>query len=298
MTSRPRIVVGIDGSQASWRALDWAADECERTGRHLEVVHVGDVVGDPGGADSRPYGRALLDEAIAALTDGHGRLDADTTLRDGEPAAVLLELASDADLVVVGRGRRGIPGVQLGSVTNRVLAHATCPTAVVPPSAAAWTNRIVVGVSDSPGGIAALRFAAGEAVRRAAELVAVRSWSSPEWRLAAAAALPISPPDVWQQLEHSMLDNCLRPVRDGFPELQIRCVVSGAVTEILLEEQAQGAAMLVLGCRRSDDARFPRLGPVSSWAAHHFDCPVVIVGSPNRHVGAGGAEVPLPARAG
>jgi nucleotide-binding universal stress UspA family protein len=288
--ARPSILVGIDGSPAAWRALEWAA-ECERTRRHLDVVHVGDVLADPGAADSRAYGRALLDDAIATLADDHSEVDAGMTLKDGRPAAVLLELVAGADLVVVGRGWRGVPGVQIGSVANKVLAHATCPTAVVPASADVRTNRVAVGVSNSPGGMAAIRFAADEAAKRGAELVAVRSWLTREWRLAAAAALPISPADVWQQLEQTTLDSCLRPVRDTLPHLQVRCVLSGAAPEIVLEQQARGAAMVVLGCRRADDGRFPRLGPISSWAAHHFDCPVVVVGSPNRRHSASAEDV-------
>jgi nucleotide-binding universal stress UspA family protein len=275
------IVVGFDGSPAAWRALHWAADEGKRTGRALRVVHVGDTE-DPTdeSVDAKPYGQALLADAVASVVDSYDGLDITTELHDGNPAHVLIELSRTAAMIVVGRGRRTLPGLSLGSVAHRVLAHALCPTAVVGAHAEVTADRVVVGVSDSAGGSAALLFAAGEAERRGAELVAVRAWSAREWQLAAAAALPIASPELWEGQERTVLEACVGEIRDEFPELKISAVLSNTPAEIALENEAQGAVMLVLGCRRADDSRFPRLGPISSWAAHHFDCPVVIVGNP------------------
>jgi nucleotide-binding universal stress UspA family protein len=275
------IVVGIDGSAAAESALDWAADEAERTRRPLVVVHVGDVAAAEVSADPRPYGRELLDEAIVTLVHTHPDVQVTTELLEGQAGAQLEEISRTAAMLVVGRGRRGLAALLLGSVAHHVLGHAHCPTAVVATNRRDSLNTIVVGVSDSPGGVAALSFAGVEAALRGADVVAVRCWSQREWRLAASAALPVTSPDDWESQERAILDACLTPVREAFPTLEIRSVLSSAPPEIALEHEAEKAAMLVLGCRRSDDSRLPRLGPISSWAAHHFDCPVVIVGSPS-----------------
>lgn len=281
MNTQHTVVVGIDGSDAGWRALEWAADVAEHTGRTLRVVHVGDTQAPYDElVDQRSYGNALLGDAVARLVETHDRLPVEAELHDGLPADVLIELSRTADYLVVGRGRRGLTGLLLGSVAHRVLAHAHCATAIVGTHSEATTNRIVVGVSDSAGGAAAMLFAAAEAVRCGAELVAVRAWSAREFRLAAAAALPISSPDLWEAQERTVLEDCVRDIRDVYPELKVRTVVSCTPTETALEHESQGAVMLVLGCRRADDSRIPRLGPISSWAAHHFDCPVVVVGNP------------------
>lgn len=275
------IVVGIDGSDAGWRALDWAAAVADHTGRTLRVVHVGDTEPPPGeSVDGRSYGDGLLSDAISALADKYDTLPVEAELHDGVPADVLIDIARAADYLVVGRGRRTLPGVLMGSVAHRGLAHAQCPTAVVGAHNEVTSNRVVVGVSDSAGGAAALLFAAAEAGRLGAELVAVRSWSAREWRLAAAAALPISSPELWESQERIVLDDCVRDVRYVYRDLKVRTVLSRTPTEIALEHESLGARMLVLGCRRSDESRLPRLGPISSWAAHHFECPVVIVGNP------------------
>lgn len=283
MSFENAVVVGIDGSAAAECALDWAADEAERTKRRLVVVHVGDVEADEASADTRPFGRQLLDEAVATLVHTHPDLLPATALMEGEAAEQLVEISRVADLLVVGRGRRGLPALLLGSVSHGVLAHAHCPTAVVANTPREAVNTIVVGVSDSPGGVAALGFAAVEATLRGADVVAVRCWSLREWRLAAAAALPISSAEDWESQERTLLDEALVPVREAFPTLEIRTVLSTSPPEIALEREAEKAAMLVLGCRRADDSRLPRLGPISAWAAHHFDCPVVIIGAGAHH---------------
>jgi nucleotide-binding universal stress UspA family protein len=280
MNTEHTIVVGIDGSDAGWRALEWAADVAEHTERALRVVHVGDTrPPTEASVDQRSYGNALLADALATLAEDHDRLPVEAELHEGSAAEVLIDLSRAAELIVVGRGKRVLAAL-LGSVAHRLLTHAHCPTAVVGLQSDVTSNRVVVGVSDSAGGAAALLFAAGEAARRDAELVAVRSWSAREWRLAAAAALPISSPELWEREERAVLDDCVREIRDLYPELKVRAVLSRTPTEIALEQESLGAVMLVLGCRRADDSRVQRLGPISSWAAHHFDCPVVVVGNP------------------
>jgi len=278
------ILVGIDGSPAGWSALQWAAGEAELTGRQLLVAHVGDVEPVAGTVDGRSYGRELLDEAVAAMAATHPRLLVETELVDGDATERLIELAERAGLVVLGRGRRGIPGLLLGSVAFRVLAHAPKPTVVVAAGERTCANQVVIGVSDSAGGSAALRFAFQEAARRGAELLAVRSWSERDWQLAAGAGLPLSSPEAWESQERSVLEQCLAPWRASFPSVAVRTGLTGVATELALEQAAENAAMLVLGCRRSDDSRLPRLGPIASWAAHHYRCPVVVVGHPGRGI--------------
>jgi nucleotide-binding universal stress UspA family protein len=282
MSFENAVVVGIDGSESAEHALDWAADEAERTRRRLVLVHVGDLAATKGSADPRPFGRELLDEAITTLVHTHPDVEVTTELVEGDAGHHLVEMSRTAAMLVVGRGRRGLAALLLGSVAHHVLAHAHCPTAVVGRNFHNAGNTIVVGVSDSPGGVAALGFAGVEAALRGSDVVAVRCWSLREWRLAASAALPISSQDDWEAQERAVLEHVLTPVREAFPTLEIRSVLTSDPAEVALEREAEKAAMLVLGCRRTEDSRLPRLGPTSSWAANHFDCPVVIVAAPHR----------------
>jgi nucleotide-binding universal stress UspA family protein len=121
MAARPRrIVVGYDGSEASRRALDAAAD-LAGYGSTLAVVTVQDG----------EVGREAATDARARLQTRH--VEAAYHEPVGEPAERLVETAAGlgADLVVVGRRNRGPLRALLGSVSSRVVRRAGCDVLVV-----------------------------------------------------------------------------------------------------------------------------------------------------------------------
>ena len=130
-----RIVVGVDGSAASRDALRWAQWQAELTGAPLEVVTAWSyptsygfpVIAD---VDWEQGARTVLDEAVDEALGPQ----ADVTRRvvEGHAARVLVEAADGADLLVVGsRGHGGFTGMLLGSVSEHVVTHASCPVVVV-----------------------------------------------------------------------------------------------------------------------------------------------------------------------
>lgn len=136
-----KIVVGIDGSESSHRALEWAAAEARLRGAHLEVIHswlevfVDGYFTAPAIYEREAVEEAaqeLLDKAIASIPSGSPELSVEGVLVHGQPEVVLLDRAEDADLVVVGsRGRGGFAGLLMGSVSQRVVQHSPCPVVVV-----------------------------------------------------------------------------------------------------------------------------------------------------------------------
>jgi len=140
-TGMQRVVVGIDGSDGSQRALRWAVEEAGRRGAELEVVHVWHLPyagGYPYFAGAIDLGvfendaRAILDRAVATV-DATAVPAVEPVLVQGGAAWALVEAAKGADLLVVGsRGRGGFAGLLLGSVSQHVAAHAPCPVVVVP----------------------------------------------------------------------------------------------------------------------------------------------------------------------
>ena len=141
-----RVVVGVDGSENSRRALAWALDEARVRNACLDVVHAWEpplVVGfgtlPSGGATlgGSPYeeqATLLLDRMIAAASTEELPFPVDAIAVHGSAARALLETAKGADLIVVGsRGRGGFAGLLLGSVSQQVVQHAPCPVVVVPP---------------------------------------------------------------------------------------------------------------------------------------------------------------------
>jgi nucleotide-binding universal stress UspA family protein len=137
-----RIVVGVDGSDASLRALQWALDEARRRQAAVEIVHAWHqphVAAYPSMAnvfDTERYekaARTLLD-TVVEHADLRGLPEPiDRVLIAGHPAEVMVDAAQGADMVVVGsRGLGNVRGMLLGSVSQHLVHHAPCPVVVVP----------------------------------------------------------------------------------------------------------------------------------------------------------------------
>ncbi|MEM7274466.1 MAG: universal stress protein [Actinomycetota bacterium] len=133
-----KIIVGIDGSKPSARALDWAIDHADDDDT-IVVVHAWSI--------PAAVGLELPVASLAAIESGANQLVSDplpgadvpddgptfdSHVATGHAGALLSDLSAGADLVVVGcRGYGGIRSALLGSVSNYVVHHARCPVVVV-----------------------------------------------------------------------------------------------------------------------------------------------------------------------
>jgi nucleotide-binding universal stress UspA family protein len=141
----PGILVGIDGSGHSRRALEWAIREAAVRHAPLTVLTVqqavigywGSPVLYPGDEDLAEHGRKVAQEETDSVLEKIGRESrpSSVTVRavNGLPAEALLEAAADADMLVVGsRGAGGFKRLLMGSVGIQVTHHARCPVVVIP----------------------------------------------------------------------------------------------------------------------------------------------------------------------
>lgn len=137
MTDR-RIVVGVDGSEASAAALAWAVDEARLRGVGLDVV----LTWEPAYAgylhmpplDGLEEAAQATVAKIVADLGLSGTSDPPTAAIavEGASAVVLIEQSKDAELLVVGsRGLGGFRGMLLGSVSQHCVTHAHCPVVVI-----------------------------------------------------------------------------------------------------------------------------------------------------------------------
>lgn len=139
------VVVGVDGSQISGGALEFALDEASWRQVPLVVVmawsdvyldvqrHVVGVITDwrAVAEDSR----RMLAEQLAGAREHYPDLDIEQVLTHDRPVRALLKEAANAQLLVVGsHGRGGFPDMLLGSVSRALIDYAPCPLAVVRPS--------------------------------------------------------------------------------------------------------------------------------------------------------------------
>ncbi len=168
------VVVGVDGSPGSVGALRWAAREAARAGHRLVVIHVWEYLPP---AISTSFGWTFKDwplELAAArrrllfslqkvfgdAAAGEGTWSVDglavhAELREGSVGPVLCHAAAGADQLVVGaRGHSRAVGLLLGSVSQYVTAHATCPVTVVRAAGLAVPTQPLPGHESpaSPGG--------------------------------------------------------------------------------------------------------------------------------------------------
>jgi len=139
------IIVGVDGSGHSQRALEWAMHEAAVRQVPLTVLTVNEAVrgyyssmavyaDDPVRTeDARKLAQAETDEVLARLDEPR---PASVTVKavHGFPVEELISAGKDADMIVVGsRGAGGFTRLMMGSVADQVAQHAHCPVLIVPP---------------------------------------------------------------------------------------------------------------------------------------------------------------------
>jgi nucleotide-binding universal stress UspA family protein len=131
-----RIVVGVDGSDASIDAVRWALLQAGLTGCSLEAVTSWQYPKEYGAqwvaedVNWDAMAKTILEDSLAKF-DLKG-VEVTRTITQGHPAEVLTDASANADLLVVGsRGHGGFVGMLLGSVSQHVCAHAHCPVLVV-----------------------------------------------------------------------------------------------------------------------------------------------------------------------
>jgi nucleotide-binding universal stress UspA family protein len=302
------IVVGIDGSENSKDALRLAAAEAALHGAKLRVVcswHLPESLYMGGWAPGidvtsgfEEAARDIAAEALVDLARLQPGLDTESDVVRGHAAAALVEESRDSDLLVVGsRGLGGFRSLLLGSVSDQVAHHASCPVMIVrssgrPGSADLHGGVIVVGVDGSPGSEAALRFALEEARLRQATLRVVCAWESAGPSVLGPGLTPgsgeaESAREVEATREHR--SRAQGTVERMVGELQReaqgvrleRRSCEGEPISVLVDE-SERSDLLVVGSRGRGGFASTLLGSVSRECAHHAGCPVVIVPSGER----------------
>jgi nucleotide-binding universal stress UspA family protein len=140
----PGITVGVDGSDNSRSALEWAMKEAGLRNAPLTVIAVHEVASNlwtgnpivvPEDAPDELRARKAAEEAVAKITSELGSAapsSVTVTAVSGIAAQVLIEASATADMIVVGsKGGGGFARMLVGSVSSKVVHHATCPVVVV-----------------------------------------------------------------------------------------------------------------------------------------------------------------------
>lgn len=283
------VVVGVDGSAAGGLALRWAVSEAQRTRQPLHVVHALEseaVLSDKlqlGSREAPARSDPLVGEAldlVTALAPGLGATPHSVT---GFAPTTLIAASKVAGTVVVGsHGRSALPSALLGSVSQEVAIHSSCPVVVVRENGMperADPGRVVVGLDGSDASEPALGYAFAYASSTGTSLTAVHTWW---WEPLEGVSLGEPWTGDWTQiasLETALISELLAGWAERYPDVLIeRHIVRGdPVVELL--EQSRGAGLLVVGSRGRGGFIGLLLGSVSRRLLKRATCPVAVVRS-------------------
>ncbi|MEN3585140.1 universal stress protein [Streptomyces sp. ZYX-F-203] len=271
-----RVVVGVDDSEESAAAADWAGDEAAFLGGELLLVNASLwhshllVAMIPTHETREDRAVDFLAAAQARVTDRHPGVPTSRREVEDAPSGVLLDASSDADLLVLGSRRVGSgDGFALGSVAQEVLSAAKVPVVSVrrrQTAGLADGGRVVVGVDARHPAKPVLEFAFESAARREVSLHALATWHAPVPHHAERTA----------RNHEEALEEAVRPFRERFPQVRVTAeAVPGRAVDHLVSA-ASGAGLLVVGNRRGTGLG-EHIGSVGHGVLHHAPCPVAVV---------------------
>ncbi|WP_155056078.1 universal stress protein [Streptomyces blattellae] len=283
------LVVGVDGSDSSLQAVDWAVDEAARHGLHLRLVYASRWERYEGARPSfgtdRPAEEVMAEHIVASSAE-RARLRDPEVKVSGEvfpddAVSALLHAGPEAFALVTGsRGRGELAGMLLGSVSLTVAARAVCPVIVVrgaEQNLRGAFGRVVVGVGDSTEGSGAVRFAFGEAGARGCAVEAVRAWRGPAHEHVDHPLLADDAARAHEERASVNLTDALRGVVRDHPDVDVhRRPVEGPAHKVLLAASAR-ADLVIVGAPRRHGHFGLQLGRVAHVLLHHSECPVAVV---------------------
>jgi nucleotide-binding universal stress UspA family protein len=269
LQARP-VVVGLDGTPPSRRALDWAVDECSKRRLPLHLVVARDLplrgrapveLHEPADPEAQRVLAAGVERAQQLAHD----LLVTASVCHGSAGPALVDWSRRASLVVVGaRGRGAVTSALLGSTSVDVAGHAACPVVVVRalPEVLPQRPGVVVGVDGSDTSADAVGQAFLEAAERGVPLTVVHAW---QLELPAAEA------------ERAVTAEGIAGWREKYPDVDVRLHVLRSAPVEALVEHSRGAELLVVGSRGLGGLGGLVLGSVSQGVLHQAHCPVMVV---------------------
>ena len=273
------VVCGVDGSDASFNALKWAAQEAKMRNAVLEILCCHQEPTYPG-----HRGNAGLTEADAREVVEKARektadvgVDVQTSLEAEDPTSALLARSKKAARVVVGArgGSGGFADRLLGSVASALSARAFCAAVVVPSTAVRDVlpvEHIVCGVDGSETSKIALGLAVREAARWKAKLSCVSA-------INLSGSMWVPGPGYHQEVLDDVragLKDTVMKAAEGY-EIDAHCHVIEGNPAALLAEFSTAVDMLVVGTRGRRGFAGLLLGSTSQAILHHSVCPTIIV---------------------
>lgn len=290
----PQIIVGIDGSRASLTAVEWAVSRAAHTGHGVRIVCVYTLASyttygfegvvatfDPEAlANGARRVVEAAEEYVRSLPVADG-VSVSSEIIGGDPASVLVDLSSEAEMIVIGTESHGqIFSRIFGTVSSTVPAYSKCPVVVVPTYEGGKpfvpVERIVVGVEASEKVSLALRTAVGE----------TQAWDA---NLTVISAVPLPAVNgvmTWipNALDHDVLMSEMKRSLNATVDAAIegtdlevkRHAIDGSPAQLLVEFST-AVDLVVVGSRGYSALTQAVLGVTSQAVLSNSSCPVMVV---------------------
>ncbi|MEK0306260.1 universal stress protein [Bifidobacterium favimelis] len=291
------ILVGVDGSDASYKAAWWAANYAKHAGLMLQIVCAYsplsyaavsfDASYTTMGDDTASHNDAqeILSKA-KAIADEQG-VDAATLIVTGDPSSVFVELSRNYNLIVIGnRGKGGLAERLLGTTSSSLPAYAYCPIVVVPYTDDEGNQmhlsndikKVAVGSDESKWGLKALQIGAAFADSWKAELDVISAVPNISGLTGTGSAEERSVMDSYLDDLGTRID----PLQKAYPDLKIdKTVVPGSAVEALTQA-SKTHDVVVVGSRGRGGFTGLLLGSTSQGLLQHAVSPVYVV--PRKYV--------------
>jgi nucleotide-binding universal stress UspA family protein len=266
MQDRP-IVVGVDGTTTSLRAVAWAAHEAHLRRRRLLLVHAAPYLGTPDDPDDVTRGRAnaKLARARSVAHQIAPELTTDVAVLPDPPVSALIDASADAERLVLGMLAGSGAEIVLRNVTLDVTTGAHCPVTVVRGD----------HVPDHPvRGHAAPVLLGVESIRADAAAVAVAFDDAAHH---GSGVVVVHVPGYAEHLGAAAVRDGLALLRSDHPEVDVTVRIAQGNPGIALLHESTAARHIVVGTRGRHAAARALLGSVSRFVLRHSLVPVTVV---------------------
>lgn len=292
MSDKEIILVGVDGSKESQRAVKWAIMRAKKIDARLHILCVyslpsftpSSLEGGYAAIDDvaiREGAQLIVDEA-KTLVEREG-IEVTSSIEVGDPARILVELSSEVSMIVVGKsGIGGFADRLLGSVSSALASHSLCTVVVIPPPEKEVNydtiKAIVVGVDGSQSSRPALKSAIYEAKVWQAKLTSVMAvpMASGTGMLSWLPAT-IDKEAILQDVSESLDDLISQEL--GADSMEITKRALDGNPSALLTEFSEKADLVIVGTRGRGGFTGLLLGSTSQSLLNNAKSPVMVVPS-------------------
>ena len=282
------IIVGVDESALAGQAVRWAAEQAVLEGRPVRLVRAvmpvpmgrsdHAAVVQPGTfASLRLHSEALLRQAHEQVHRVAPGVEVDEQLEVATARDLLLDVAEDAHLIVLGsRGRGPVLTHLFGSVGVGVVRRARCPVVVHRPGHPGRVrDGVVVAVDATEDAVPVLEFAFRQASMRRLPLRVVHYVMDPR---SALVGVPMVG-DLSQQLQQSelVMSEAMAGLGERYPDVRTTVSTTPGLAAHDIVTAATRADLVVVGTHQRPAADRLLVNSVSTAVLEHASCPVAVV---------------------